>query len=201
MIPSRNKYKTNASRGLLGAVAIALTAMAGCAGNQGLVYNKNFTPAYSPSSLSGLRKPLLVETFGTPAAGQSQEQVTAATVNGLEERGPRWARLKYSGNPEDSPNPPYRLRFAYGAAKGFSRDRFCLEDLQVSEVGSDGESKRTVVALCANGRWLSIAEGSPGAQADVDSPEFTSFVGLISRQVMPRNNPVLVRECIFRRCD
>lgn len=201
MSPSRESSQTSVSRGYLGAAVIALTALAGCANSQGVVYNRNFTPAYSPPSLAGLKEPILVETFGSPDAGQPQAGVTAATVRGLEERGPRWARLSYTGNPEDSPNPPYRLRFAYGAAPVFSRDALCLADLQTSDLGNDGTSARAVVALCRNGRWISIGEGTPGIEADISSDEFTNFVGLIGRRVLPRTNPVVTNECIFRRCD
>ncbi|CAN0454684.1 unnamed protein product, partial [Ectocarpus fasciculatus] len=153
------------------------------------VYNKNFTAGYSPSSLAALREPLLVETFGRPAAGPSQAAITAATVEGLRKSGPRWAQLGYSGNPADTPKAPYRLRFAYGAPVAFARAELCGNDLQPEDVGSDGSSERTVVALCRGTRFVSIAEGTPGANADINSAAFSDFVGTIGRQVLPRRNP------------
>ena len=201
MNPSRELFRKRVLRAPLGAALLALTTLAACAGSQGTVYNKNFTAGYSPSSLSALRTPLLVETFGAPAAGLSQENVTTATVRGLRERGPRWATLNYSGDPADSPNPAYRLRVAYGASKAFGRSELCGENLQASDIGNDGTSPRTMMALCRGQRYVSIAEGSPGLEADIDSAAFSSFVGLIGRQMMPRNNPVVVNDCILRRCD
>ena len=200
MNPSR-KRTLNIRQGRLCAAAfIAMASVAACANGNGVVYNKNFTIGYSPISLSAER-PILVETFAVPAAGLSQESVTAATVKGLRDRGPRWAQLSYTGNPADAPDPAYRLRFAYGASKAFSRTKLCRKNLQSDDVGNDGTSARTVAALCRGERYVSIAEGSPGLNADIGSPEFTAFVGLISRQMLPRNNPVVTNECIRRRCD
>ncbi|HIC79683.1 MAG TPA: hypothetical protein EYH07_01125 [Kiloniellaceae bacterium] len=185
---------------LLSAVMAGLTALGACAGNQGVIYNKNFTAGYSPDSLAALRTPLLVETFGAPVAGVSQAAVTASTVEGLRASGPRWARFGYSGNPGDAPNPPYRLRFAYGAETGFSRQDFCKTDREPGNVSTDGSSARAVVALCRGERFVSIAEGSPGLGTDIGSERFSNFVGAIGRQVMPRENPVLDDECLFRVC-
>ncbi|WP_420345857.1 hypothetical protein [Pelagibius sp.] len=185
---------------LLCAAMAGLTVLGACAGNQGVVYNKNFTAGYSPDSLAAMRTPLLVETFGAPAAGVSQAAVTASTVDGLRASGPRWARIGYSGNPGDAPNPPFRLRFAYGAEKGFSRQDFCKTDREPGNLSTDGSSGRTVVALCRGERFVSIAEGSPGLGADISSERFSNFVGAIGRQVMPRENPVLDDECQFRFC-
>ncbi len=200
MNPSRKWTLNPLPRGAFAAVVV-LAAVTACASDKGVVYNKNFTAGYSPESLSAQRSPILVETFAAPAAGLSQESVTAATVKGLRDRGPRWTKLHYTGNPADSQDAPYRLRFAYGASKAFARTELCGENLQTSDIGNDGTSVRTVAALCRGDRYLSIAEGSPGHEADIDSPEFTAFVGLLSRQMLPRNNPVVVNECLFRRCD
>ena len=191
--PSRSRWFSR-----LGAAALAVAAMAGC--SQSVVYNRDFRAGYSASSISGQPEPLLIETYGTPGTGWSPESVTAATVKGLEDRGPRWARLSYSGNPADSPNKYYVLRFAYGAAKAFDRANVCKPDLQVSDIGNDGTSTRTVVALCRLGRWVAIAEGSPGLEPDIESAEFIAFVGLIGRRVLPRSNPVLDNECVLRAC-
>lgn len=187
---------------LLATAVVGLAALSGCAaGSKGVVYNKNFTAGYSPSSLAALRQPLLVETFGLPGAGQTQQAVTEATVNGLRAHGPRWAQLGYSGNPVDAPNPPYRLRFAYGAPVTFARADLCGEGLQTSDVGGDGSSGRTVAALCRGTRFVAIAEGSPGLDADIASADFSTFVGLVGRQVLPRRNPVIDDDCLFRVCD
>ncbi len=198
MKPSRTKPRRSRWLSRSAAVVLAMAAVVGC--SQSVVYNRNFVPGYSPSSIVGQPEPLLVVTYGTPGTGQSPESVTAATVRGLEERGPRWARLKYSGDPADSPNQYYVLRFAYGAARAFDRADVCKPDLQVSDIGNDGTSARTVVALCRLGRWVAIAEGSPGLEADIESAEFIAFVGLIGRRVLPRSNPVLDNECVLRAC-
>lgn len=188
--------------GLLAAAFVGLAGLSGCAADsRGVVYNKNFTAGYSPTSLSALRQPLLVETFGLPGAGQTQQAVTEATVNGLRDNGPRWAQLGYSGNPVDAPNPPYKLRFAYGAPVTFARADLCGEGLQASDVGGDGSSGRTVAALCRGTRFVAIAEGSPGVDADIASADFSNFVGLIGRQVLPRRNPVVDDDCLLRVCD
>lgn len=201
MIPKPRQNRRPGFAVLCAIAAVALTAVAGCAGNRGLVYNKNFTAAYSPLDLSGQRSPVHVETFGTPAAGRAQGAVTAATVQGLRDRGPRWANLGYSGEPRDTARRAYFLRVAYGADKAFPRNRLCRSDLENDEIGNDGTNLRAIMALCLGERFVSIAEGSPGADADLESPDFSSFVGLMARQIMPRNNPVLINECIFRRCD
>ena len=198
---SENPDRLRSGSLLLAGAFVALTGLSACAGNTGVVYNKNFTAGYSPSGLAALRTPLLVETFGSPAAGVSQEAVTASTVDGLRNSGPRWTQIGYSGDPSDAPNPPYRLRFAYGAPNTFLRSDLCTEDLVAGDIGSDAENRRTVVALCRGERYVSIAEGSAGANADIGSRAFGEFVGTIGRQVMPRNNPVIENECLFRICD
>lgn len=198
---SGNPNRLRSGSLLLAGAFVALTGLSACAGNTGVVYNKNFTAGYSPSGLAALRTPLLVETFGSPAAGVSQEAVTASTVDGLRNSGPRWTQIGYSGDPSDAPNPPYRLRFAYGAPNTFLRSDLCTEDLVAGDIGSDAENRRTVVALCRGERYVSIAEGSAGANADIGSRAFGEFVGTIGRQVMPRNNPVIENECLFRICD
>ena len=200
-VRSDSSYRLRSGGLLLAAAFVALTGLSACAGSKSVVYNKNFTAGYSPSGLAGLRTPLLVETFGTPAAGVSQEAVTASTVKGLRNSGPRWTQIGYSANPADAPNPPYRLRFAYGAPNAFLRRDLCTEDLVADDIGSDAENRRTVVALCRGERYVSIAEGSPGANADIESEAFGEFVGTIGRLVMPRNNPVIENECLFRVCD
>lgn len=199
-----SRTRQNRRPGLLfrgAAAAIALVIVAGCANNKGLVYHRNFTAAYQPLDLSGQSNPVQVETFGLPADGRSQEEVTAATVRGLRDRGPRWANIGFTQEPQEIPTGAYRLRVAYGAAPGFQRLRLCGTDLKTEEIGNDGTSVRSIMALCRGERWVSIAEGSPGADADIDSPDFDSFVGLMARRIMPPRNPVLINDCILRFCD
>lgn len=162
--------------------------LAGCAGGGNVVYNTNFTSAYSASNLSAMRQALPVETFGTPAPGLSQESVTAATVEGMRKHGPSWINLSYSGNPKDLANAPYRLRFAFNATQEFPRLELCRDDFQASEVGR-GDAGRLVMALCRDGRYVAIGEGSPGPNVDITSDAFQEFVGLIGRRVMPRQRP------------
>ena len=166
-----------------------LTILSACAGNQGIVYNRNFTSAYSPNSLSAMRQPLPVETFGTPGPAAAQERVTAATIQGLRDHGPRWTRFTFTGNPKDVPNAPYHLRVVFGAATGFARNSLCREDFSQGAIALDPDSDRTIVAVCRNGRYISTAEGSPGPVVDITSEGFARFVGLIGRQVLPRRNP------------
>ena len=167
----------------------ALTVLSACAGKQGVVYNRNFTSAYSAASLAAMRQPLPVETFGSPGPAVSQDRVTAATIQGLRNHGPRWAQLTYTANPDDPPNAPYYLRIVYGASTAFARSRLCQAGLSQSDVAFDPESSRTIAAVCRNGRYISQAEGSPGIDVDITSEAFSKFVGLIGRQVLPRRNP------------
>ena len=177
------------TRNLLVCAIAGLGILAGCAGGAGIVYNRNFTTAYSPASLSAMRQALPVETHGAPRPGVSQEEVTAATVEGLVANGPRWTQLNFSGNADEARDASYRLRIAYAAAADFDRSDLCSEDLPPGSLASDPASGRTVAALCRNGRYVSIAEGTPGVGADIKSPAFADFVGLIGRQVLPRRNP------------
>ncbi len=187
---------------VLGATAfVLLTIVAGCAYNKGVVYNRNFTSGYEPLSLSGQSTPIQVVTLGTPADGQSQEEVTAATVKGLRDRGPRWANIGFTQEPQEILLGAYHLRVAYGAAPAFPRSRLCATDLQTEEIGNDGTYVRSIMALCRGERWVSVAEGTPGADADIESPDFSSYVGLMARRIMPPRNPILIDECLIRRCD
>ena len=188
LTPNRHKTDRAIPRGRVAGAFFALCLLAGCAGGGNVVYNTNFTSGYSAMNLSAMRQALPVETFGTPAPGLSQESVTAATIEGLRKHGPNWIQLSYSGNPEDRANAPYRLRFAYNAAQGFPRMELCRDDFQASEVGR-GDSGRLVMALCRDGRYVAMGEGSPGTDVDITSDAFEEFVGLMGRRVMPRQRP------------
>ncbi len=167
----------------------ALAALSACAGKQGVVYNRNFTSAYSAPSLAAMRQPLPVETFGSPGPAVSQDRVTAATIQGLRDHGPRWAQLTYTADPQDAPNAPYYLRVVYGASTAFARSRLCEAGFSQGDVAFDPDSGRTIAAVCRNGRYVSQAEGSPGVGVDITSDAFSKFAGLIGRQVLPRRNP------------
>jgi len=60
---------------------------------------------------------------------------------------------------------------------------------------------RTVASLCRGETTLGNAEGSPGADPDIAGETFARFVGLLGRETMPRRNPVLDDDCVFRVCD
>lgn len=181
------------NRSLIITAFVGLSALSGCAGGKDVIYNRSFTSAYSAGGLSGMREALPVQTYGAPTPGADQESVTAATLEGLKKNGPRWTQLNYSGNPQDAPSAAYYVRFAYGVSKGFPRTDLCREDLGSGDIAHDSSSGRAVAAVCRNGRYVSIAEGTPGVGVDINSAEFSNFVGLIGRGVLPRRNPDATR--------
>lgn len=189
--------------------AALLLAVAACAGGgSGVVYNSNFTAGYDPRSLSAAvsRAPLLVETFGTPVPGAAPESVSRATALALRQYGPSWLPRNYTDSAVDAGNGPYRLRIAYAMPRAFDRQRVCEATMDAAALESargesQAESTRTVASLCRGETTLGIAEGSPGADADIASERFTRFVGLLGREAMPRRNPVLDDDCVFRVCD
>jgi hypothetical protein len=190
------------------AVALLLAVAACAGGRSGVVYNSNFTAGYDARSLSAAlsRTPLLVETFGTPTGGQDQETVSRATALALRQYGPPWLPRNYPDSAADAAGGPYRLRVAYGMPKSFDRQRVCetamdTAALEASRRESDAGSTRTVASLCRGETTLGIAEGSPGSEPDVAGDGFARFVGLLGREVMPRRNPVLDDDCVFRFCD
>src|SRR5512138_848418 len=108
------------TRAKAAAAAALLLGLAACAGGRsGVVYNNNFTAGYDPRSVSAAmsRAPLLVETFGTPAAGAEQQSVSRATALALRQYGPAWLPRNYTDSAVDAGNGPYRLRVAYGLPK------------------------------------------------------------------------------------
>jgi len=191
------------------AVAILLFSVAACAGNRsGVVYFSNFTAGYDPHSLSAAmsRAPLLVETFGLPAAGLAQQNLSRTTALALRQHGSPWLPRNYTDSAVDAANGPYRLRIAYAAPKGFDSQLLCgtamdTAALDAARRESDAESSRTVASLCRGQTAIGIAEGSPGANPDVSGESFGRFVGALGREVMPRRNPVLDDDCQFRFCD
>lgn len=190
------------------ALALLLGAAACAGGNSGVVYNSNFTAGYDPRSLSAAmsRAPLLVETFGTPAPGAAQESVSRATALALRQHGPSWLPRNYTDSAVDAGNGPYRLRVAYAVPRAFDRQRVCETTMNASALESarsesEAAGTRTVASLCRGETTLGIAEGSPGSEVGLDSERFTRFVGQLGREVMPRRNPVMDDDCIFRFCD
>jgi len=190
------------------AATLALGAAA-CAGERsGVVYNSNFTAGYDPRSLAAAlsRAPLLVETFGTATPAAAPGSVTRATTLALRRYGPSWLPRNYTESVVDAANGPYRLRVAYSLPRAFDRQRLCEARMDVAAVEAarghnEAMSTRTVASLCRGETTLGIAEGSPGAEADIAGDSFARFVGLLSREVMPRHNPVMDDDCIFRFCD
>lgn len=190
------------------AAGAAFLAVAGCAGTDtGTVYNSNFTAGYDRFSLVAAmsRAPLLVETYGTPAEGQDQAQVSRATALALRQYGSPWLPDNYTDSQADAGDARYHLRVAYAVPWSFDRQRLCAQTMEPAVIEAarrnDGaDSTRTLAALCRSETMLGIAEGAPATQ-DVQSDSFARFVGLLGRETMPRHNPVLDDDCIFRMCD
>ncbi len=181
------------TRVILAAAGGVLCTLPGCSGDGDVIYNKNFNSSYSGTSIAAMRVPIPVETYGTPSPGASPESVSEATIRGLRTHGPRWAQLNFATDPEGALVAPYRLRIAYGTSSSFSRADFCREDLQAGDVGVAAGSNQLVAAVCFKGRYASIAEGRTQPNADVKSEEFSKYVGLIGRQILPRQNPRKIR--------
>ena len=197
-------------RPLGGTLAVALlVALAGCAGGRsGVVYNSTFTAGYDPFSVNAAlsRAPLLVETYGSPAPGVTAESVNQATVQGLRRHGPAWFPRNFTGNPTDAGNGPYRLRIAYNLPKSFNRQLVCSSTMGAGSVEAargqgDQASTRTLASFCRGETTLGSAEGSPGSAVAVGGEDFSRFVGRLGREVMPRRNPELDDDCLFRNCD
>lgn len=188
---------------------LLLAAVAACAGQGGgVVYNSDFTAGYDPRSLGAAmsQAPLLVETFGSPAPNLAQESVSRSTALALRQYGSPWLPRNYTDSREDAGAAPYRLRIAYGLPKSFNRQDLCkggmsTQAIEVVRGSNDGGSSRTLAGLCRVENAIGMAEGSPGASPDVSGDSFARFVGLLGRQVMPRKNPVLDDDCLFRLCD
>ena len=203
-------------RGGMLAVAL-LVALAGCAGGRsGVVYNSSFTAGYDPFSVSAAlsRAPLLVETYVSPAAGVAAEPATGvatesvnqATVQGLRRHGPSWFPRNFTGSPTDAGNGPYRLRIAYNLPQSFNRQLVCSSTMDAGLIEAargqgDQASTRTLASFCRGETTLSSAEGSPGSAVEVGGEDFSRFVGRLGRAVMPRRNPELDDDCLFRFCD
>jgi hypothetical protein len=173
-----------------------------------VVYNSNFTAGYDPRSLGAAmsRAPLLVETFGSPAANLAQESVSRSTVLALRQYGSPWLPRNYTDSATDAGTAPYRLRIAFGLPKAFNSQQLCEGSMSTQAIeavrgATDSGSSRTLAGLCRGDRALGVAEGSPGASPDIAGERFARFVGLLGREVMPRTNPVLDDDCIFRVCD
>src|SRR3546814_19234244 len=66
---------------------------------------------------------------------------------------------------------------------------------------SDAGSTRTVASLCRGERTLGIAEGSQGSEAQLGDDDFARFIAHLSREAMPRRNPVLDDDCVLRTCN
>jgi hypothetical protein len=188
---------------------LLLAAVVACTGQGGgVVYNSDFTAGYDPRSLGAAmsRAPLLVETFGSPAPNLAQESVSRSTALALREYGSPWLPRNYTDAAADAGTAPYRLRIAFGLPKSFNRQQLCKDSMSTQAIeavrgSSDSDSSRTLAGLCRGDNALGVAEGSPGVSPDIAGERFARFVGLLGREVMPRKNPVLDDDCLFRICD
>lgn len=202
------KYRNALPRrlALLGAAALLLAGAACAGGGSGVIYSSDFTAGYAPRSLSAAmaRAPLLVETYGSPAPGQAAGEVARASALALRQHGAPWLPRNYTDSAADAGNGPYRLRIAYGLPKAFNRQSMCDAEMSTAAIESarrDGEtpSGRTLASVCRGETMIAIAEGAPSA-TDIASAAFAEFVGRLGRSTMPRRNPVLDDDCVFRRC-
>jgi hypothetical protein len=179
---------------------LLLTAAAGACtgtGGSGVVYFTNFTAGYVPSSLAA-SQPILVETYGSPVEGATAEQVNRSTVEGLRTFGPVWMGRNYTGDPSSSGPSGYRLRVAYGAPSTVKLDELCKGTPSYTADPAEGS---TLAGICRGGTTIAYGAGSPGAAPDLNGETFRRFVGLLGREVMPRQNPVTEDDCLFRNCE
>ncbi|MEQ9606762.1 MAG: hypothetical protein RLN99_03755, partial [Kiloniellaceae bacterium] len=137
--------------------------------------------------------------------GQAADNVARASVQALRQHGPSWLPRNYTDSAVDAANGPYRLRIAYGLPKAFNRQLMCGTEMGPAAIDAarrDGEAPtgRTLASLCRGETMIGIAEGAPTV-SETDSDAFSEFVGRLGRSAMPRRNPVLDDDCIFRRCD
>ena len=191
------------------AAVLLLAAVAACAtGGGNVVYNSDFTAGYDPLSLGAAmsRSPLLVETFGSPAPNLAQEGISRTVALALRQYGSPWLPRNYTDSAADAGTAPYRLRVAFGLPRSFNRQELCSEAMSteaIEAVRSSGDttSSRTLASLCRGGTAVATAEGSPGVSPDIAGETFARFIGLLGRQLMPRKNPVLDDDCLFRLCD
>lgn len=194
--------------GAILAVAGLLVVAACAGGRSGVVYNSSFLVGYDPYSTYAAmsRAPLLVETFGAPADGPAAGEVSRATVLALRQHGPSWLPRNYTASPAEAGNGSYRLRIAYGLPRAFDRQQVCRATMDTAAIEAarrpaDAGSTRTVASFCRGETTLGIAEGSPGAGPEVTAERFSRFVGAMGRAVMPRRNPVMDHDCMFRPCE
>ena len=197
-----------AAVGAAAALVLLVTLSACATGGSGVVYNSNFTAGYDPRSLGAAmsRAPLLVETFGSPAANLAQESVSRTTALGLRQYGSPWLPRNYTDSAADAGTAPYRLRIAFSLPKLFNRQQLCKSSMSTQAIeavrgSGDSDSTRTLAGLCRGDRAIAVAEGSPGGAANTGGDGFARFIGFLGREVMPRTNPVLDNDCLFRVCD
>ena len=190
------------------AILLLLTAAACAAGRSGVVYYSNFTAGYDPRSLGAAmsRAPLLVETFGRPSPNLAQESIARSVALALRQYGPTWFSRNYTDSAADAGSAPYRLRVAFGLPTSFNGNLLCEDSMSTVAIESvrgsdDTDSTRTLASLCRGSTALGMAFGSPGVNPDISGEEFARFIGLLGREVMPRRNPVLKDDCLFRNCD
>lgn len=208
MKPARNRPNAEPRRlAQMGAAALLLAVAACAGGGAGVIYSSDFTAGYDPRSLGAAmsRAPLLIETYGSPAPGQSAGDVARASALALRRHGPSWLPRNYTDNATDAGNGPYHLRIAYGLPNAFNRQEMCGAEMSPAAIDAarrDGEtpSGRTLASLCRGETMIGIAEGAPNV-TEIDSAAFAEFVGRLGRSAMPRRNPVLDDDCLFRRCD
>jgi hypothetical protein len=194
--------------GVIAAVAVLLLAAACAGGRAGTVYHSNFTAGYDPQSLGAAmsRAPLLVEAFGGPAPEAAGQSLSRSVALALRRHGPSWLPRNYTDSAEDAGRAPYRVRVAYDAPRAFDRQQLCgeamsTESLAAARPAGEAAGGHVIAGLCRGATMLAVAEGAPATGADPGSEGFDRFMGLLGREALPRRNPVLDDDCIFRRCD
>ncbi len=190
------------------AVAVLLLATACAGGRSGTVYHSNFTAGYDPQSLGAAmsRAPLLVEAYGGPAPTAGENSLARTVALALRRHGPSWLPRNYTDSAEDAGRAPYRLRVVYDTPRSFDRQQLCGEALSAEAVeaarpAGAAAGDHVVAGLCRGATLLAVAEGAPATGAGPGSEAFSGFIGLLGREALPRRNPVLDDDCIFRRCD
>src|SRR3546814_12826876 len=104
------------------------------------------------------------------------------------------------------PPRPTRTDTLFPSTTRFRSQRVCKTGtdtaaMEAERRESDAGSTRTVASLCRGERTRGIAEGSPGSEAQLGDDDFARFIGHLSREAMPRRNPVMDDDCVLRTCN
>lgn len=167
----------------------AALLLAGCATEQGVIYNRSYDAAWRPTEFwtqSGGRD-LRTEIYGNPFAIDHQELVAIVTADMHGAHfGPETNFVAVPG--DNATDSSYKVRMVFNGAYSNGSALCSAPPPEVPGGASDGKI-RLLAAYCGSGDRISAVNAGIDGVTGPDDPNFKTFIRRVTMALFPPVNP------------